>query len=160
VHQVANNKGVKIDAVIKVNSHYRVFDGTTSEPYALATEENFKKADPPRFVLTATAPAKVGALPQKPIFNVTLDVTNMGDVAAFSNFAILELPLAFNLLSGANPQPIGTIAAGETKTASWKLQAQSWVGDYTFSFANSSYSYYETYTGSTSKSISVVIGTP
>ena len=140
------------DVVIKVYAYDSSFDGANSETYALATEEDFVRADPPSFDIRYNMPTSV---PPSTVFTLTIDVQNLGDVRAFNNSVTLSIPAGFVITSGANPQGIGHLAANATGQATWNIRSSSSTGTHTFSATNSSYSYTETYTGTEQDSISV-----
>jgi len=119
---------------------------------ALATEENFVRADPPAFSISLTMPP---AVVSSTVFTVTANVQNTGDVKSHNNMATLTVPGGFTIVTGANPQNIGIISAGATGQATWTVRASSTSGNYTISASNSSSCYIETYTGSGSGSIIV-----
>jgi serine protease AprX len=150
VHQVATNVGANV--VIKAYAFSSSIAGASSETYALATEENFVRADPPSFAITLTMPA---AVTSSAAFTVTANVQNTGDVSSHNNNVTLTVPAGFIILTGANPQNIGAITAGATGQATWTVQATSSSGTYSISASNSSYCYAETYTGSASQYIIV-----
>ncbi|MHC4544414.1 MAG: S8 family serine peptidase, partial [Planctomycetota bacterium] len=150
VHQVTSSVGANV--VIKAYAWSTSFAGASSETYALATEENFVRADPPAFSISLTMPPAVTSIA---VFTVTANVQNTGDVASHNNTVTLTVPGGFTILTGANPQNIGKIVAGATGQATWTVQATSSSGNYTLSASNSSYCYTETYTGSGSGSIIV-----
>lgn len=143
VHQVAAN--VNGTMVIKAYANTTSFSGTTSETFALATEENFVRADPPAFSISLTMPPAVFS---NAVFTVTANVQNTGDVKSHNNMVTLTIPGGFTIVTGANPQNIGIISAGATGQATWTVQAWSTSGNYTISASNSSSCYVETYMGS------------
>lgn len=150
VHQVASDGDYS--TVIKVYSWSMSFAGASSETYALATEENFATATPPAFSISLVMPPAVGS---SAVFAVTANVQNTGGVASFNNTVTLSVPAGFSIVTGSNPQNVGTIAAGAIGNAAWTVQATSSTGTYTLSASNSSLSYAETYTGSSSATIIV-----
>ena len=150
VQQVAANVGGTM--VIKAYANTTSFSGTTYEAFALATEENFVRADPPAFSISLTMPP---AVVSNTVFTVTANVQNTGDVKSHNNMVTLTIPGGFTIVTGVNPQNIGIISAGATGQATWTVRASSTSGNYTISASNSSSSYVETYTGSGSGSIIV-----
>lgn len=142
VHQVSAPSD--INAVIKVFAYDSSFDGASSETYALATEENFVRADPPSFDISLSMPSSVNANTQ---FTVTANVTNIGDVAAHNNRVTLRLPSGFSIISGSNPQNIGKIPAGSTGQATWTVRSSNILGTYNLSASNESLCYHEIYRG-------------
>jgi len=134
--------------VVKVDAWSSSFDGASTEGYALATEENFSAANPPAFSLgTSSYSQGVGG---QWTANVTVD--NNGDVAAHSVDVSLSIPTGLSIVSGSNPQDVGTIGAGLNQTASWILQADQ-TGSYSVPVNVSSSSYGEIFTGSGSFSV-------
>jgi uncharacterized repeat protein (TIGR01451 family) len=150
VHQVAASASQS--AVVKVYAYSSSFDGASSEPYTLATEENFALASGPAFTNTITAPASVIRT-----FNFTYSVAvkNTGDLDAHNVNVKINLPAGFTLVSGAVTQNTGTIADGATKTVSWTVKAPNAVTTASIGVTTTSVSYGETFTASAAKSISV-----
>jgi uncharacterized repeat protein (TIGR01451 family) len=137
--------------VVKVDAYSVSFQGPPStEWYALATEENFSAASPPAFSLgTSNYSQGVG---EQWTVNVTVD--NNGDVAAHNVNVSLSIPTGLSIVSGSNPQNVGTIGAGLNQIASWTLQADQ-AGSYSVPVNVSSSSYNETFTASGSFSVDV-----
>tara|TARA_R110002049_G_scaffold286401_1_gene468175 strand:- start:1826 stop:5113 length:3288 start_codon:yes stop_codon:yes gene_type:complete len=140
VHQVAAN--ATIDAVIKVYAWDTVLEGATSEPYALATEENFTEVDPPSFTHTYSAPTWVGP---NQTFNVDVGVSNVGGVAALNTQVTLS---DVSTLSGGTTQNYGSIddAAGETSNSFALTTSGAVAGSLAVPLNVSSSSYAEVYT--------------
>ena len=136
--------------VVKVDAWSTSFQGEPTEGYALATEENFSAADPPAFSL-GTSSYSQGVGDQ---WTVNVTVYNNGDVAAHNVNVSLSIPMGLSIVSGSNPQNVGTIGAGLNQIASWTLQADQ-TGSYSVPVNVSSSSYGETFTGSGSFSVSV-----
>ncbi len=135
--------------VLKVEA-WGSFDGTTSESFALATEEGFSPANGPALAISA---ANHTAGMDQP-FIVSTMVANNGDLDAHSVQVTLSLPPGLTLVSGSNPQNLGTIPDGQSKTSTWTLQA-SQVGNLTAQVGVNSNSYEETFSASGSIPISV-----
>jgi serine protease AprX len=136
--------------VVKVDAWSGSFDGVSTEGYALATEEGFSAASPPAFSLgTSSYSQCVG---DQWTANVT--VYNNGDVAAHNVNVSLSIPTGLSIVSGSNPQNVGTIGSGLNQTASWTLQVDQ-AGSYSVPVNVSSSSYGETFTGSGSFSVDV-----
>lgn len=151
VHQVAAN--ATHSAVVKVYAYSSSFDGASSEPFSLATEENFVAATGPAFSNTITAPASVftGAN-----FTYTVAVKNTGDLDAHNVNVKINLPAGFSLVAGAQTQSAGSIADGATKNLSWTVKAPSYaITSTSIGVTTTSLSYGESFTGSASKAISV-----
>lgn len=150
VHQVA--AGASQGAVVKVYAYSSSFDGATTEPYTLATEENFALATGPKFTNTITAPASVI---RNFNFTYSVAVKNTGDLDAHSVNVKINLPAGFTLVSGAATQNTGTIADGATKTVSWTVKAPNLVTTASIGVSTTSVSYGETFSAAAVKSISV-----
>lgn len=150
VHQVAASASQA--AVVKVYAYSSSFDGASSEPYTLATEENFSLATGPKFTNTITAPTSVIRN-----FNFTYSVVvkNTGDLNAHNVNVKINLPTGFTLVSGAATQNAGVIADGATKTISWTVKAPNLVTTASIGVSTTSVSYGETFSASAAKSISV-----
>jgi uncharacterized repeat protein (TIGR01451 family) len=105
--------------VVKVDAYSTSFDGGAStESYALATEEGFSAASPPAFSLgTSSYSQYVGDQ-----WTVNVTVYNNGDVAAHNVNVSLSIPTGLSIVSGSNPQNVGTIGSGANKTASWTVR--------------------------------------
>jgi serine protease AprX len=137
--------------VVKVDAYSTSFDGGVStESYALATEEGFSAASPPAFSL-GTSSYSQGVGEQ---WTVNVTVNNNGDVAAHNVNVSLSIPTGLSIVSGSNPQNVGTIGSGLNQIASWTLQADQ-TGSYSVPVNVSSSSYNETFTGSGSFSVDV-----
>jgi len=93
------------DVVIKVYSWSTGFAGTTSESYALATEEDFIAADPPSFQRNYSRPNYVGPYQT---FDVIVRIFNNGDVTAHNNTVTLQ-DIAGITVNGDNSQPLGSV---------------------------------------------------
>lgn len=150
VHQVAASASQA--AVVKVYAYSSSFDGASTEPYTLATEENFALATGPAFTNTITAPASVYRG-----FNFTYSVAvkNTGDLDAHNVNVSINLPAGFTLVSGAATQSLGTIGDGSTKTVSWTVKAPNLVTTASIGVNTKSSSYGETFSATAAKSISV-----
>ena len=148
VEQVQSNGNYYV--VIKVDAYSSSFDGTSTETYALATEEAFSAASGPAFsVGTSNYSRCVGNQ-----WTVNVTVNNTGDLNAHSVLASLTIPTGLSLVSGSNPQSLGTITSGAGKTASWVLQANQ-AGSYSLPVNVSSGSYGESFSASGSFSVNV-----
>lgn len=150
VHQVAASASQA--AVVKVYAYSSSFDGATTEPYTLATEENFSVATGPVFTNTITAPASVY---RGFNFTYTVAVKNTGDLDAHSVNVSINLPAGFVLASGTATQNVGSIADGGTKTVSWTVTAPNYVTTASIGMTAKSVSYGETFSATAAKSISV-----
>jgi len=150
VHQVAASASQ--GAVVKVYAYSSSFDGATTEPYTLATEENFALATGPKFTNTITAPASVI---RNFNFTYSVAVKNTGDLDGHNVNVKINLPVGFTLVSGALTQNTGTIADGATKTVSWTVKAPNLVTTASIGVSTTSASYGETFSAAAAKSISV-----
>lgn len=150
VHQVAASASQA--AVVKVYAYSSSFDGATTEPYTLATEENFVLATGPVFTNTITAPASVY---RGFNFTYTVAVKNTGDLDAHNVNVSINLPAGFVLASGTATQNVGSIADGGTKTVSWTVTAPNYVTTASIGMTAKSVSYGETFSATAAKSISV-----
>ena len=150
VHQVAAKASQA--AVVKVYAYSSSFDGASSEPFSLATEENFVAAKGPAFTNTITAPTSVI---RNFNFTYTVAVKNTGDLDAHNVNVKINLPTGFTLVSGAATQNTGTIADGVTKTISWTVKAPNYVTTANISASTTSNSYGESFSASATKSITV-----
>lgn len=150
VHQVAASASQ--GAVVKVYAYSSSFDGATTEPYTLATEENFALATGPKLTNTITAPASVV---RNFNFTYSVAVKNIGDLDGHNVNVKINLPVGFTLVSGALTQNTGTIADGATKIVSWTVKAPNTVTTASIGVNTTSVSYGETFSASAAKSISV-----
>lgn len=158
VHQVAATSSG--DAVVKVYAYSSSFDGATTEPFALATEENFTAAIGPVLVPVLNAPFSVRPGSE---FDVSTTVRNNGDLDAHGTTVALRLPAGFTLVSGTATQSVGRLADGVSATVSWRVRAP-WVSSpwwgwfpskYRLTTSVSSPSYGEVYSGQSNKAIVV-----
>ncbi|UCH94910.1 MAG: hypothetical protein JSV88_32290 [Candidatus Aminicenantes bacterium] len=86
----------------------------------------------PIFVTVKRSPS--GNISTRGIFTVSASLYNMEDVdhtAATNVKAKLVLPSKFKILSGANPQNVGTINWNSTKNATWTVKAPGVSGLFT-----------------------------
>jgi subtilisin family serine protease len=143
--------GGTYDAVVKVDAWSNSFDGASTETYALATEENFSAASGPAFSLGTSNYNECQGSQRA----MSVSVNNTGDLAAHSVSASLSVPSGLSIVSGSNPQSLGSIGSGGNRAASWTLSANS-VGSYSVPVAVSSSSYGESFSGSSSFTADVV----
>jgi serine protease AprX len=134
------------DVVLKVEVFGSIDPDVGIESFALATEENFQAAVLPSFSFD---PGPFQVSPNQP-FDFQVTVSNDGAIPAFSNSVELALPVGFSVLTGANPQNIGTIADGGFAQASWILHADCSMDPRNIGITNSSFSYGESFDDSTS----------
>jgi hypothetical protein len=112
------------DFVVKVYAWSHVFaHPDPTEPYALATEEDFVAVDlPASFQGFAVWPAQ---MEPNEVANFDFWVRNDSVVASHGNLATLALPGGWTLEAGAEAQDLGSVAGGggPSATASWTLRA-------------------------------------
>lgn len=129
--------------VIKVDAASAAFAGVSYEDFALAGNAALVAATGPALSI-ASQPAYTPTVGQD--FVVTVEVANQGDLDAHSCSAELSLPEGVALVSGENPQSLGSIAHGAGGTATWTLQVAS-PGSYSVDVAVASSSYGESWSG-------------
>jgi len=146
VEQVRSNADYA-PVVLKIEPYGIFPDGISLEDYALATEEGFTEVSQPVLNININNPDSVASGTN---FNMDATVTNDGGVTAHKVDVTITLPPGFIIVSGANPQPLGTINAVSSKTAAWVVQAQGIAGSTPYSLEASahSYSYGDLYSGS------------
>jgi len=127
--------------VIKVDAASGTFAGVSYEDFALAGDVTLAAATGPALSI-ASQPAYAPTVGQD--FVVTVGVENQGDLDAHSCSAELSLPDGVTLVSGANPQVVGSIAHGASGTATWTLQVAS-LGSYSVDVSATSSSYGESW---------------
>jgi len=135
---------------IKINNGYNGYvvikvKGITinlAEPYALALEPDFGYAMAPALNADISNPSSV--IPGTN-FIVSVSATNQGDVKAHNVEAMLTVPAGFTIVSGSNPQNLGSIDGGSTQSATWTVRAPTSTGNYTLSTSITSSSYNEIY---------------
>jgi len=144
--------GVSGSVVLMVEAMDVAFDDTDVEPFALATQELFAEAVGPAFSISLSHPSAINTGDQ---FTIAATVENSGDLRAHANDIELVLPAGFAIVSGDNPQFLGTIDTGASAAASWSVRGPASAGAYTFSATHQSASYDLIFTGSSSSTISV-----
>ena len=127
--------------VLKVEAFGQFDPDVPTEQFALATQENFVAIAGPAFAPDFTHPACVGAATP---FPVTVEVANMGDVAAHD--VLVELS-GVTILAGPNPAGVGSIPTGQSAGASWTVQAAPGPGTHPIAADVTSNSYGEDFTG-------------
>lgn len=145
VHQVAAS--TNMTAVIKPYSWSTSFaGGFATQAVALATEEGFVEAEfPSTFQGQGWWPVTVQPSEQ---LSYEMWVRNDSVLAAHANQLEVQLPAGWSIVSGANPQNVGTVAgSGSTSNhAVWTLQAQATPQlDVPVPFTHSHSSYDESY---------------
>ncbi len=134
---------VDVDArvVLKVEAFAQFDPNVPTEPFALATQENFSAAAGPVFDVVFSHQPCVVPGGQFPI-HVT--VTNVGDLNAHD----VQVTLAgVTIIGGSNPANLGSIAPEGWAVAIWTAEAPSGQGTYPLSADAGSNSYGETFTG-------------
>lgn len=161
VHQVDISAGSVgwHDAVIKVYAWSSVFYGATSETYALATEEEFERADPPSFQHNYSRPNWVGP---NQTFDVTVRIFNNGDVNAHGNTVTLNNITGVTVDDG-NSHTLSTIVPGpypdnpQETTYSLTTSGIGTAGTHWLPLDFESHSYGEIYAYSTTSGVSIVV---
>jgi serine protease AprX len=158
VHQVSTPADIT-SAVIKVNAFSDSFSGATEEPFALATEEDFLPVMKPYASVTLTMPENVDV---DESFTITAAVRNTGEVKSHDNELTLIPPPGFTIVSGSDPQNIGSIEPFATAStqAAWTVVAPDTIGNYYVQVNNTSSSYGEAVTDSGIAFVSVVATPP
>ena len=121
----------------------------STEYFAFASETPTSPtlADPPELACTFTSlPSFVAASTS---FTVTVQVTNQGDIRAFSPEVTLSIPTGYTVLSGANPRTLSNLSAGASTSVSWTVQSPSSGGTATFDAEAWTISYGELFYGDT-----------
>ncbi|MFT7671231.1 MAG: serine protease AprX [Planctomycetota bacterium] len=153
VHQVASNG--TIDAMIKVYSWSTTIEGTTSEPFALATEENFTTVTPPDFAIGWSRQNWVGP---NQTFDFNVIVENLGGAAAHDTVVVLE---NISGVTGESLQNIGTVAAAESSGHVYTLSTSGLAaGFYPIDINVVSFSYDETFARDLTANIQVEANPP
>jgi len=107
------------DVIVKIEAHGPFAQGIDTEDVALATEEGFEAVLPPSFDISEDEyMAPVGQC-----FGFDSIIENTGELMAHNVQATLNLPAGFTLISGSNPQDLGHMLPGSTKTAHWDVRA-------------------------------------
>lgn len=108
--------GADAMTVVKVQSQGNFDPNVPTERFALATEENFVEASGP--ITSATWFKLPGSTYTAP-FNLTVTVTNTGDLPVFNAQGLLE---NYIVVSGQNPAPIGTLLPGQSIQLNWVVR--------------------------------------
>ncbi|NJD53718.1 MAG: hypothetical protein FIB07_12725 [Candidatus Methanoperedens sp.] len=149
VEQVLSNANT--DTVLKINAK-NFAGGISSEQFALASEEGFNLTSLPDLRVEISNPDKVV---QNNNFNVSVNITNPGNVSAHNVNVTLSLPSGFSIISGQNYSYLGSIAAGSRKNANWTVNSSSTGGNYSLNASFNSLSYNEAYSGSNTSPVYV-----
>lgn len=131
----------RADVLLKVKADGTI-NGTTDEYFSLALMSDYNEIVPPSYIVNITAPTDVlfGET-----FNVSANITNVGDLEGWAVGATLNLPPGLMRISGLNPSPLGNIVKGATVKATWEVQAVA-VGFQTLTVDGSSFSLGEVFT--------------
>ena len=142
-------------AIIKIEP-WNYPSGLTSERYALATDGSFAQVNPPTLSATLSVPTSIAS---GATFTASTTLTNTGGIRAHGVSASLSLPSGFTIISGSNPQNLGSIDPGSvnSKSATWTVRAPTVSSAQTYSVSTSvsSSSYGDTYAASNSRTITV-----
>lgn len=147
VEQFHVNENAIVVLKVKVDGSFD--PDVPGEQFALATQENFAAASGPVLSATLIHPAIAGP---GQTFNVTVEVTNSGDLPAHGVLVDLS---GIAIESGANPALLGTIPEGQSAQASWTVEADLAPGEYPLTSSIGSVSYGETFTGGGASSYNV-----
>ncbi|RMF90051.1 MAG: hypothetical protein D6733_04875, partial [Methanobacteriota archaeon] len=124
------------------------------ETFALATEEGFTETALPEINATIS---QLNTSYVNNSFQIAVKASNNGSIAIHNVNVTLSLPAGVSLAGGSNPVELGTITAGNTKTATFTLTASS-EGNKTINATANSSSYGETITTTSSIDITVYSG--
>lgn len=139
VQQVASN--ATIDGLIKVYAWSTSIAGLSSEPYVLATEENFSAVSPPSFTWSSSTPDWVGPSQN---FNATVTVFNTGGAASHNTNTTLTNVAG---ITGGATVNYGTLPAASNSAQVWSLTTSgAAAGPLVLPLSISSASYGEVYT--------------
>lgn len=132
-----------VPVVLKVDCFTANIDPDVgAETFALATQEGFLAATGP--ALATSAPASDVSPGQT--FEFVVRVDNTGDVNAHNVTVNLSLPAGYTIVSGADPQNIGTVTPAVNGVATWILRAPCDTAQASISWTATSNSYLETFT--------------
>ncbi|MFO0973084.1 MAG: S8 family serine peptidase [Phycisphaerae bacterium] len=140
--------------VVKVEAFAAFDPDVPTETFALATPAGFTARSGPAFSTVAHGPSGVAPGTQ---FTLSVDVHNIGDLDAHGVSVNLS---GVSIVSGDNPQALGSVADGGYATASWVVQADGTAGTYPLSFAIASNSYGEDFAGTGGTSYESVLCLP
>lgn len=133
-------------------------DGASSEPFSIAASGPITALSTPIPDVTLTTTPSLTGLAQ--IFTVTATVQNPSDDLALESTSVdLSLPAGTTLITGADPQPLGTIAPSSSAVATWTVQADT-AGAKTFTAIATGTSNAEDFSGQDDATIDVDITPP
>ncbi len=154
VEQLSGGAAVA-NAVLKIKA-MSALSGVTEEPFAIATSTAFTWARPPTFQIEWDGPLSVEAGAS---FDLTANVTNIGDLTAFGTSGVLTVPSGLTLLAGSNPVSLGDMTPGTRIPVTWTFQGIS-TGNQTLTFNVSSTSYQEDFYNNVSYTVRVMDSFP
>lgn len=97
-----------------------LFSGVDNERYALATEDGFER------IQNVPQPSTIGETVFRGVspsaIQVTLPVTNVGDLALFQVTVYPVIPAGVELVEGSAVAFLGTLAPGESRSAEWTFR--------------------------------------
>ncbi|MEM6456584.1 MAG: S8 family serine peptidase [Acidobacteriota bacterium] len=105
------------DTVLKVDIYGSLDGDLSSESYALATEENFVRVQPP--VLAPTGPGIIGVSGLTE--TVTMTVRNNGELNAYNTVLGISVPSGWVII-GSSSRNVGTVAPGATRSATFTVR--------------------------------------
>jgi len=114
VSPVSGNVIVKVDAW-----DLQAFPWGEVEDYSLATPPGFTQVQPPTLQVQLSYPSMP---PVGSTFTIYGDVYNYGEIPAHDVQVTLNLGEGLTLVSGSNPQSLGSISPGGYKRASWQVR--------------------------------------
>jgi uncharacterized repeat protein (TIGR01451 family) len=85
-------------------------------------------------------------------WTVNISVNNTGDLTAHNVNVSLSVPAGLSIVSGSNPQNLGSIVSASSGNASWTMRVDA-TGNYAVPVNVSSSSYGENFAGSGSFSV-------
>jgi subtilisin family serine protease len=118
------------DVVVKVDAwDLESFPWGEVEGYALATPPGFTQVQPPTLQVQLSYPSRP---PVGSTFTIYGDVYNYGGIPAHNVEVYLSLGEGLTLVSGSNPQTLGSISPGGYKRATWQVRVDQagwrWFG--------------------------------
>ncbi|MFK7887815.1 MAG: S8 family serine peptidase [Gammaproteobacteria bacterium] len=150
VHQV--DADAPTDAIIKVYAWSTSFSGTGSEPYALATEENFAEVAPPSFSRAYSRPNWVGP---NQTFDITVHMDNNGGAGAHDNTVGLGNIAGLTVNGGVN-RSVPSIEPGGRQSTVYSISTSGLAtGTQWIPLQFISNSYAESYSYSTALGVSL-----
>ncbi|MFH1631379.1 MAG: S8 family serine peptidase [Candidatus Aenigmatarchaeota archaeon] len=142
--QYDNVEQVKSDntyntVVLKVHAFTPDFShGINTEDFALASDSTPTVATGPSFNISQNISANISEISLP--FNITINVSNVGDLSSHNTNLTLSLPTGLSIVNGTNPRDLGTIINGTSTEVSWNLTANR-IGTFNISSYTNSSSY-------------------